>query len=233
VRRRRPTPIKEAIMAEAEARPPFGASSVAETANSLKEQASTKAKQVAEQARTAADSGKDEVASRIGQVAQAFHRTGDQLRGEEQEGPAQFTDAIGNQIDRIATYLQTRDVRGIVNEVENFARRQPALFIGGAFTVGLFAARFLKSSAQHPMRLGDDEIQDLDTAEYGTLGYGATSGYQQGAGYAAPATSGGYAYERPAYGGTGTGYAEKPSGTLGNEPGLGQNPDRGFGEGRS
>ena len=32
--------------------------------------------------------------------------------------------------------------------MEHFARRQPVLFVGGAFTLGLLAARFLKSSGQ-------------------------------------------------------------------------------------
>jgi hypothetical protein len=36
----------------------------------------------------------------------------------------------------------------MVRNVEDFARRQPALFIGGAFMLGLLGARFLKSSAQ-------------------------------------------------------------------------------------
>jgi hypothetical protein len=35
-----------------------------------------------------------------------------------------------------------------VDEVENFARRRPAMFLGGAFLLGLAATRFLKSSRQ-------------------------------------------------------------------------------------
>jgi hypothetical protein len=34
----------------------------------------------------------------------------------------------------------------LIDDVEDFARREPAVFIGGAIAIGLVAARFLKSS---------------------------------------------------------------------------------------
>ena len=34
----------------------------------------------------------------------------------------------------------------MVTQVEQYARRQPAIFLGGAFALGLLGARFLKSS---------------------------------------------------------------------------------------
>jgi hypothetical protein len=195
---------KEAIMGEAEARPPFGSSS--EVASSVKDQAANKARELASQARSAADSGKDRVASQVDGVAQAFHRTGDQLR-EENQVAAQFTDAIGTQIERIAGYLQGRDVRGMVDEVQTFARRQPALFLGGAFTAGLLLARFLKSSANHAVELGDEDLQEIGGSDYLGRSYpvtGATgSDYTGGGSYGGAGGS----YGGSSYGqGSGTGY---------------------------
>jgi hypothetical protein len=35
----------------------------------------------------------------------------------------------------------------LIGDVEQFARRSPALFLGGAFALGVLAARFVKSSS--------------------------------------------------------------------------------------
>lgn len=199
-------------MHQAGAQPPHGLKeNLSEGASHLKEQAGTKARQVAEQARSAADQGKDQLAAKIGDVAQAFHRTGDQLRSDEQESLSQFTDAIGSQVERVASFLQGRDVRSMVSEVENFARRQPALFLGGAFTLGLFAARFLKSSAVPPQAEFGFESSALDYPGYGSqVGSGAQSGYGN---YGTGSLEG-------SYGGSGVGSTETQGG-YGTEFGQG------------
>ena len=56
-------------------------------------------------------------------------------------------------------------------DLENLARRQPALMIGGALVLGLIGARFLKSSE----RRGYRQIEDRYGRERG-LGY---TGYNQ------------------------------------------------------
>jgi hypothetical protein len=160
---------QEAIMHEAETRPM--SESLSEGAASFKDKAASKARQAAGQARSAADDGKQRLASRIDDVAQAFHRTGEQLRSEQQDSLSQLTDGIGAQIDRVAAYLQQRDVRSLASEVEHFARRQPALFMGGAFTLGLLAARFLKSSGEgatydEPSNWRDDPIGGSMASDY-------------------------------------------------------------------
>ena len=40
----------------------------------------------------------------------------------------------------------------MLSDVKDFARKNPAIFLGGAFAMGIVAARFLKSS---PMSLDD------------------------------------------------------------------------------
>jgi hypothetical protein len=51
----------------------------------------------------------------------------------------------------------------MIQEVERFARRQPALFLGGAFTLGLIAARFLKSSSEVSHSMGyEADLRDGD-----------------------------------------------------------------------
>jgi hypothetical protein len=90
--------------------------------------------------------GRRQAADQLGGIGSALHRTGEQLRSEDQARFADLADAVGRQIDRSADYLRNSDGRTIVRDVENLARRQPALFFAGAFALGIIAARFLKSS---------------------------------------------------------------------------------------
>ena len=52
--------------------------------------------------------------------------------------------------------LTIADVDELVGDVQRLARRQPAVFVGSAFAVGLISARFLKSS-RNDRRSYDDE----------------------------------------------------------------------------
>ena len=49
--------------------------------------------------------------------------------------------------NELPSYVSSADLKTTVRDVENLARRQPALFFGGAFLLGLAAGRFLRSSA--------------------------------------------------------------------------------------
>jgi hypothetical protein len=91
-------------------------------------------------------SQKDRAAVGLGSVAQALRQTGQQLREQDQAGVTDYIDRAASQVERVSGYLQGRDVGQLVDDVEDFARRQPALFLGGAFVLGLLGARFLKSS---------------------------------------------------------------------------------------
>jgi len=125
----------------------------------MKEQAQQKLgdlkEQVAEQATGRLEEQKTAASSGISTVAHAFRQTGQQLRGEEQEGIAQYIDQAAQRLERFSDYLGERDLRGLARDAEQFARREPALFLGGAFAVGMLAARFLKSSGSNGA--GDQE----------------------------------------------------------------------------
>ena len=99
-----------------------------------------------------ADQQRDNAASGLASVAGAVRRMGEGLRGQDQgaiaDYTAQYGDKLANRIERTSDYLRGHDVGQIVTEVENFARRRPGMFLGGAFLLGLAATRFLKSSRQ-------------------------------------------------------------------------------------
>lgn len=114
------------------------------------QQASQKASEIADQARTQVisklDDQKEAAAGSLGSVAQALRQTGQQFRDQDQQPFGQVAESAADMVDRFSGFLSERDIHQLIGEAESFARRQPALFIGGAFALGLLAARFLKSS---------------------------------------------------------------------------------------
>lgn len=89
---------------------------------------------------------KEKAVSTLGNFTDALHQTGDQLRRSGQGVFGDYADSLAGQIDRAVDYLRENDVDDLTAQVETFARRQPALFIGGSFVLGIALARFLKSS---------------------------------------------------------------------------------------
>jgi hypothetical protein len=108
-----------------------------------------------EKATTVIEERKGDLASGLTTVADTIRQVGSTLRQtEEQTGitdtAAQYGDSLAQQIESISRYFERSDVRVMVRDVETFARRNPAVFVGGAFALGLLAARFLKSSNPNP-----------------------------------------------------------------------------------
>ena len=94
---------------------------------------------------------KSTLTSSLTSVAETVRKLGRNL-GEE--GPesglsssaATYTDTAAQKIEQAAKYFERHDVEAIYHDVEDLARQNPAIFIGGAFALGFLAARFLKSS---------------------------------------------------------------------------------------
>ena len=109
------------------------------------------ASQVAEQAKELVSQKVTEKAGRgaddIRQFAHVLRNTRGQL-GDNMAAP--LVDKAADQLERFSRFLQDANPERVVRDVERFARREPLLFLGGAFALGLLGARFLKSSARHP-----------------------------------------------------------------------------------
>ena len=80
-------------------------------------------------------------------VANALRQTGEQLHEQDQGSVGRYAEQAAEQAERFSGYLRDRDANQLLNDVEDFARERPAIFLGGAFLLGAAAARFLKSSA--------------------------------------------------------------------------------------
>ena len=104
--------------------------------------------QATEQVSSRLDMGKDYAAETISGLAQALRQTGQHLRSEgAQPTIAQYVDTGAERLERFSGHLRQRSTDELIAQVEWFARRNPATFAGGAFALGLLAARFLRSTA--------------------------------------------------------------------------------------
>jgi len=123
---------------------------VKETVGQVADQAQQAAGQMVDQARQQVSSRlagqKDRAAEGLTSVAQALRQTSQQLREHDQQSVTGYIEGAASQVERVSNYLKQNDLGGLIDDVERFARRQPALFLGGTFMLGLLGARFLKSS---------------------------------------------------------------------------------------
>jgi len=89
---------------------------------------------------------KDRTVDGLSSTVRALESTGQQFRNEDLDLIAGYADSFAGQVRRATDYLRERNVEDITRDVEDFARQNPSLFIGGAFVLGIALARFLKSS---------------------------------------------------------------------------------------
>lgn len=109
--------------------------------------------QVQQQASTQIDRGKETATNELSQVVNAVRQLGQTLSSGEANGPiarftAQYSDKAANSLERLTNYIREQDPQRLLNDVQSFGRRQPALLLGGAFLLGFAGARLIKSSIE-------------------------------------------------------------------------------------
>jgi len=118
-----------------------------EDAQRLRDSAIQKVEETGEQARKSMEQGRTQLAERIRRLGSALRSSSESLKDKDQL-VARYTERASDGFERAAKYVSSADLRDIVRDAEEFARRRPAVFFGGAFLIGLAAGRFLKSSAR-------------------------------------------------------------------------------------
>lgn len=166
-------------MPNTEARSPQDGGTAREQIREVKDQVVGQARNTLQQARERASSSlgesKSQVADQLGTIAQALRRTTEHLRAEDQQRIAGLTDTVARQVDQVANYLRNKDASAMKADLENLAKRQPAIVIGGALVLGLIGARFLKSSKRGPARASDGH-----GGRFGNRGYNPLPGTERG-----------------------------------------------------
>jgi hypothetical protein len=128
------------------------------------------------------DEQKNRAADGLGGIANVIRNAGNELRTEN-EALAAYVDMASDQLRHFADQIREKGVADMMDDVHSFARRRPALFIGGAFLVGIGIARFLKSSAErgdYDINAGFSDVDPMTTPtvpSYGSSGLGEAGSY--------------------------------------------------------
>lgn len=86
---------------------------------------------------------KDRMADAVHGLAEALRRTADSLEREENVAVARYADQAAVQVDRWSDTVRQRDIADILAVAEDFARRQPSLFLASAVAAGFVLGRVL------------------------------------------------------------------------------------------
>lgn len=124
---------------------------------------------------------KETAANELSNVANAVRRFGESLSSEG-NGPiaryaAEYGDKAAQSLDRLTNYIREQDPKQLLDDVQNFGRRQPVLLISGAFLLGFAGARLIKSSldagSQRSMNMGAQ--RSMNAGDVGSMNAGARS----------------------------------------------------------
>lgn len=98
------------------------------------------------QGRSAFAEQRDEIAEGLGNVARILRDSAQQLQQQDQRLTSGYIDSLVGKIEHASDYLREKDMKQFIADIEYFARRRPGLFLAGAFALGFFSIKLLKSA---------------------------------------------------------------------------------------
>lgn len=117
-----------------------------EVRDKAQQTASTLVDQAQQVATTQAKSQMTRAADTLETVASSIRQSTSSMR-EQQPQIATVADQAAARVDDASRYLREHDLNDVVRVAEDYARREPLMFLGAAFAIGFVAARFLRSAA--------------------------------------------------------------------------------------
>jgi len=159
-----------------------------ELMHEARERTSEVVSRAGDRARSRLDSQKSRAARSLRAVAAALRDSSEQLRQKDEGAVAPVVESVADGVDRLSDFLNSRNVDDMMQDVQSFARRRPELFLGAFFTLGVLAARFLKSGQRETGtdRYGYSYVHGTEGArlpEVRDTGRGAGMEYEQSRGY--------------------------------------------------
>lgn len=101
-----------------------------------------------ERAKDFAQTQKEAGADQASSVARAFDKAGDEL-AESSPIVARYVHEAASAVDSVSQTLRERSLGGLMQDVNDYARREPVVFFGIAIAAGFALSRLVKSSAEH------------------------------------------------------------------------------------
>jgi len=116
--------------------------------DTMRERVGPIAEQVKEQASAITQQQMTSAAEGLESAAGAVNAVGDRLRESNLGDLSHYTDQAADQIEKAAAWLRTTTPEEIARNVEDFAKKQPEVFIAGALALGLTGLRLLRGTSQ-------------------------------------------------------------------------------------
>ncbi|MEM9795095.1 MAG: hypothetical protein AAF919_01310 [Pseudomonadota bacterium] len=152
------------ISASAEQFADEAAKSAKSRGEELKAKAKTEAREFGEKAKSVAEAKAEEAkgyaTSELDRRAESIRHAGREYG--ESSYQAHAADYLASNLHHAADVIRDRDVSSLLDDVSQFARRNPAVFLGGAALLGFAAARLLKASDRSPSVARFDQRQSAD-----------------------------------------------------------------------
>jgi hypothetical protein len=191
-------PRGDACLSKEEGMPDTTQTISSESGGGAAEAAQDKAKEVASQAQDKAREAAGQARGRVrDQVDQRSTRVGDQvgssasdarsvaehLRSQGKETPARYVEQAADRAELLGGYLRESDGDRLLNDVEDFARRNTWAVALGGLALGFAASRLLKASSSDRYR---SSLQSYDAGADISSSPGLGAGRGQSPGVAAP-----------------------------------------------
>jgi hypothetical protein len=124
------------------------ASGVREAVGDLASEVQTIAADAGDKARSFAEENKGRAAEQISGITSAIGKAADELEARGQGQFAKYTRDLVSGLEGLSRNLNENGVDEIMGSVGQFARNQPAAFLGAAALLGFVSSRFAMSTAK-------------------------------------------------------------------------------------
>ncbi|GAA0580388.1 hypothetical protein [Caenispirillum bisanense] len=94
---------------------------------------------------------RDSAAGRARRTGEALRDAADRLEGDPIGSAMQMA---ADRLDDLSQALRQQDLRGMLDQVQSFAQRQPVLFVGGMMALGFALGRFAAAGSGADMASG-------------------------------------------------------------------------------
>jgi hypothetical protein len=121
---------------------------VQETAQVAQEKVSAQAQQAKGRVRDEVDRRSTQAGQQVSSTAEALRQTSERLRAQGQEPAAKAAERAAQQAEKVGGWLEGSSGEDILEQIEDFGRKEPLAVTAAGVVLGFAAARFLKASSQ-------------------------------------------------------------------------------------
>jgi hypothetical protein len=129
-----------------------------EAAAQAKDKAQEAGAQARGRVRDEVDRRSTQAGEQAGSTVQALRDASGKLRDEGNEPVARGLEQVADRVDRAGGWLRDSDGDSILNDIEDFGRRNTLAVVAGGLALGFAASRLLKASSRRRYETGDSQL---------------------------------------------------------------------------